>query len=106
MTRFTPEELYEIFLAVDDDGDFECPVFTAYIGESPAVTKCLNLEEEDRRAMKQSLRLAKKALAQEYVELQDVQMMSAMQSSVETESNERVYQITSQLCRMMRNFIQ
>lgn len=106
MTRFTPEELYEIFLAVDDDGDFECPVFTAYIGESPAVAKCLNLEEEDRRAMKQSLRLAKKALVQEYVELQDMQTMSAMQSSVGTEPDERAYELTSELCRMMRNFIQ
>lgn len=105
MNRFTPDELYEIFLTVGDDGDLSCPVFSSHTEELQSVAKCLELAQEDQKALAQSLRLAKKALAQEIAEIESLQI-ALLKNEVEMiQLEDKKYDISSKLCRMMRNYI-
>lgn len=103
MNRFKPHELYKIFSIVEEDGAFDCPIFTSFSGELQAVDKCLALSDHDKKAMQQALRLAKKELSQEIAELE-----CCYTSPDRTAHNleNQIDSMTSKLCKIMRNYIQ
>lgn len=106
MPRFTPEELYEIFSVVDQDGQLDCPIFASFIEESTGISKCLALSEEDKKAMQQALRLAKRALAQEIAEIEDLCTQSLSHPDLIDQRENKKDELNSKLYRLMRNYIQ
>lgn len=105
MNRFTPEELYEIFATVGEDGDLSCPIFSSHTEELKSVSKCLELAKEDQKALAQSLRLAKKALAQEMAEIATIEMELIDEQGQIEQLEDKKYELSSKLCRLMRNYI-
>ncbi|MEG0013989.1 MAG: hypothetical protein RR324_07895 [Cellulosilyticaceae bacterium] len=103
MNRFKPHELYEIFSVVEEDGVFDCPIFTSFSGELQAVDKCLALPDQDKKAMQQALRLAKKELSQEIAELE---CCYTSRDNSSQNLQEQIDSMTSKLCKLMRNYIQ